>query len=77
MFDYVGAVLRAGPAEELLREVWGENADLGRLRFRFAERLQPFTAAESLAHGMQDYPEKYSCTPPVFLYCRRAIAMPQ
>ena len=78
VFDYVGAVLREAPTEELLRDVWRENADLGRLRFRFAERLQPFTAAESLAHGMQDYPEKCARRPPVdALYCQYTTAMPQ
>lgn len=58
VFDYIGSVLRAAPVAEAMREVWEENAALGRLRFRFAERMQPFDAAQSLAHAMQEYPEK-------------------
>lgn len=59
VFDYIGGVLAAAPVEKLLREGWDENTALSELRFRFAERLPPFSAASSLAHAMQDYPEKY------------------
>lgn len=58
VFDYIGGVLAAAPVEKLLREGWEENTALSELRFRFAERLPPFSAAQSLAHAMQDYPEK-------------------
>jgi len=57
VFDYIGCVLRTAPVEAM-REVWEENAALGRLRFRFAERMQPFDAVQSLAHAMQEYPAK-------------------
>lgn len=60
VFDYIGCVLRTAPVEAM-REVWEENAALGRLRFRFAERMQPFDAVQSLAHAMQEYPAK--CVP--------------
>lgn len=58
VFDYIGGILSAAPVEKLLREVWDENTALSQLRFRFAEKMPPFSSAQSLAHAMQDYPEK-------------------
>ena len=38
--------------------MWEEHRALSELRFRFAERLPPLTAAQSLAHAMHDYADR-------------------
>ena len=68
LFDYLAVLRGPGGVSEA---VWEENRALCAMRFDFSERLQPLQAAQSLAHAMHDYADRWM--PPIHVHINEFV----